>query len=91
MIWPPASPPNMPNSCWRETASKRALIQELGSPHIIIDCLVLDLEPDDRRIVIGAAMIRHGHDIGLEIGLRHQQRTMQVVGESRRSRSGAGR
>ena len=59
------------------------LIQEFGSPHIIIDGLVLDLKPHDRRIVIGAAMIRHGHDIGLEIGLRHQERTMQIVCESR--------
>ena len=43
------------------------LIEEIGGPHIIIDGLVLDLKPDDRRIVIGAAMIRQASRSGFDI------------------------
>ena len=45
------------------------LIQEIGGPHIIIDHLIVNLKSDDCRIVIGAAVVGHGDDTGLEFGL----------------------
>ena len=44
------------------------LIQELGGLDIIIDRLIVDLNMDVRRIVVAAAMIRHGDDTGFQIG-----------------------
>ena len=67
MILPPASPPKIPYSCWRETTSKRCVVQEFGRLNIVVDRLVVDLEAHGRRIVIGAAGVRHGDDAGLQI------------------------
>ena len=43
------------------------LIQEIGSPYVVIDYLILNLKSDDRgRIIIGVTVIRHSHDAGLQ-------------------------
>ena len=42
-------------------------IQEVCRTHVLFDIVVLDLESDRRRIVIGLTVIGHRHDAGLRI------------------------
>ena len=43
-MWPPASPPKMPNSCCRETTSKPAGVQEIRGRAVVLEIAVVDLE-----------------------------------------------
>src|SRR5690242_11130330 len=64
---------------------KPRLIKDISRSYVIFDNLIPNLETDGRGIVIGAAVIGHRDDIGLKVGLRYRERTMQVVGECRNS------
>ena len=42
-------------------------IQEIRRTHVLFDIVVLDLETDRRRIIVGLTVIGHRHDAGLRI------------------------
>ena len=42
-------------------------VQEIRRTHVLFDIVVLDLETDRRRIIIGLTVIGHRHDAGLRI------------------------
>ena len=65
--WPPASPPKMPNSCWRETASNWPALRTCGSAHVVSYFFVVDFNADDGRILVGATVVSHRHDACLHI------------------------
>ena len=53
-------------------------IQEVCRAHVVFDIVVLDLQSDRRRIVVGLTMIGHRHDAGLEVRARSRYRLLQV-------------
>ncbi len=61
------------------------IVQKLGSLNILADRFVVDLEAHSRRIVIGAAGVRHGDDAGLEIRASCRDRAMKIMGKGRDS------
>ena len=61
------------------------IVQELGGLDIFVDRFVVDLKAHGRRIVIGAAGIRHGDDAGLQIRASRRDRPMKIMGEGRDS------
>ena len=42
-------------------------VQEVGRAHVLFDIVVLDLQSDRRRIVVGLTVIGHRHDAGLQV------------------------
>ena len=69
MMWPPASPPKMPNSCCRETTSNWPAFRNSAACDIVIDAIVVDLEADGGRIVVDVAMVGHRDDGGFRVSL----------------------
>ena len=76
-MWPPASPPKMPNSCCRETTSNWPALRKSAARDIVLDASVVDLNADDGRIVVGLAMIGHGDDRGLHPLTRFRDRLFE--------------
>ena len=59
------------------------IVQKFGGLNIVADRFVVDLEAHGRRIVIGAAGVRHGDDAGLQIRAIDRDRSMKIMGEGR--------
>ena len=60
-----------------------ARIQEHGGPCIIFDLVVFDLKANNRRVIVGMALIGHRHDAGIKIWTRRRDRLLKMRRECR--------
>src|ERR1700738_3028270 len=58
-------------------------VQKRGGANILTDAVILDLQRDRSRIVIGLIVVGHRHDEGLQAWLRIRNRAVQVGGKCR--------
>ena len=61
----------------------RAAFRDFGCANVVVDRLLLDLEPDARGIVVGLMRIGHRDDRGAETWVCRRERLMKIVGECR--------
>ena len=79
--WLPAGPPKIPNSCWSETTSTLAGVQEVGGAPVRLQVLLLNLIANDVRIPIASVDVVDRHCEAPALGMPRCHSLKQVGGK----------